>query len=88
VIDAMNTALMQLFGRNGSFKKVVIFSDSIAAINTQNKYVHFSSWHLKAMHPSCGTAVPIKYQTPTYMVMILSDLVLNSKGQCITHQEA
>jgi hypothetical protein len=27
-IEAMNTALMQLFGRNGSFEKAVIFSDS------------------------------------------------------------
>jgi hypothetical protein len=31
-IEAMNTALMQMFGRNGSFEKAVIFSDSSVAI--------------------------------------------------------
>jgi hypothetical protein len=31
-IEAMNTALTQMFGRNGSFEKAVIFSDSSAAI--------------------------------------------------------
>jgi ribonuclease HI len=33
-IEAMNTALMQLFGRIGSFEKAIIFSDSSAAIQS------------------------------------------------------
>jgi hypothetical protein len=32
--ETMNTALMQLFGRIGSFEKAVIFSDSSAAIQS------------------------------------------------------
>jgi hypothetical protein len=33
-LEAMNTALMQLFGRIGSSEKAVIFSDSSAAIQS------------------------------------------------------
>lgn len=28
-IEAMNTALIELYGRNGSFEKAIIFTDSI-----------------------------------------------------------
>jgi hypothetical protein len=28
-IETMNTAIIELFGRNGSFEKAVIFNDSI-----------------------------------------------------------
>jgi hypothetical protein len=28
-IEAMNTALIELFGRNGSFEKAIIFTDSV-----------------------------------------------------------
>jgi hypothetical protein len=36
-IEAMDTALMQLFGTIGSFGKAVIFSDSSAAIQSIGK---------------------------------------------------
>jgi hypothetical protein len=39
----MNTALMQLFGRIGSFEKAVIFSDSSAAIQSIAKLAALSS---------------------------------------------
>jgi hypothetical protein len=35
--EAVNNALMQLFGRTGFFKKAVIFSDSVTAIQSTAK---------------------------------------------------
>jgi ribonuclease HI len=35
--EAMNTALMQIFGRTGSFTKAIIFSDSITATELRKK---------------------------------------------------
>jgi ribonuclease HI len=42
-IEALNTALMQLFGRIGSFEETVIFSDSSAAIQSIAKLDALSS---------------------------------------------
>jgi hypothetical protein len=41
--EAMNTPLLQLFGRTGSFKKGVIFSDSIIAIQLTAKFYELPS---------------------------------------------
>jgi hypothetical protein len=49
-IEAMNTALMQLFGRTGSFKKTVTFSDSSAAIQSIAKLDVLPSKRVTEIH--------------------------------------
>jgi hypothetical protein len=51
-IEAMNTALMQLFGRTGSFEKAVIFSDSSAAIQLTAKFDALPSKRVTDIHSS------------------------------------
>jgi ribonuclease HI len=48
----MNTALMKLFGRNGSFEKAVIFSDSSAAIQSIAKLDALPSKRVTEIHSS------------------------------------
>jgi hypothetical protein len=48
----MNTALMQLFGRIGSFEKAVIFSDSGAAVQSIAKLDAFPSKRVTEIHSS------------------------------------
>jgi hypothetical protein len=54
-IEAMNTAIMQLFSITGSFKRVVIFSDSIIAIQLIAKLDALPSKSVPEIHP------PIKF---------------------------
>jgi ribonuclease HI len=51
-MEAMNTALMQLFGRTGSFEKAVIFSDSSAAIQSIAKLDALPSKRVAEIHSS------------------------------------
>jgi ribonuclease HI len=51
-IEAMNTALMNLFGRIGSFEKAVIFSDSSAAIQLIAKLDAHPSKRVTEIHSS------------------------------------
>jgi hypothetical protein len=48
----MNTALRQLFSRTGSFKKTVIFSDSIASILSTAKFDILPSKRITEIHSS------------------------------------
>jgi hypothetical protein len=48
----MNAALMQLFGRIGSFQKAVIFSDSSAAIQSIAKLDALPSKRVTEIHSS------------------------------------
>jgi ribonuclease HI len=65
-IEAMNTALMQLFGRIGSFEKAVIFSDSTAAIQLLAKLDALPSKRLTEIHSSIellqGLQKDVKFQ--------------------------
>jgi ribonuclease HI len=65
-IEAMNTALMQLFGRNGSFEKAVVFSDSSAAIQLIAKLDAIPSKRITEIHSSIkllqGLQKDIKFQ--------------------------
>jgi ribonuclease HI len=62
----MNTALMQLFGRTGSFEKAVIFSDSSAAIQLIAKLDALPSKRVTEIHSSIkllqGLQKDIKFQ--------------------------
>jgi hypothetical protein len=51
-IVAMNTALMQLFGRIGSFEKAIIFSESSAAIQSTAKLDALPSRRVTEIHSS------------------------------------
>jgi hypothetical protein len=48
----MDTALIQLFGRNGSSENAVIFSDSISAIQSIAKFVTIPSKRVTEFHSS------------------------------------
>jgi hypothetical protein len=48
----MNTALVQLFGRTGSFEKAIIFSDSILVIQSVAKSDALPSKSIIEMHSS------------------------------------
>jgi ribonuclease HI len=65
-IEAMNTALMQLFGRIGSFGKAVIFSDSSAAIQLIANFDALPSKRVPEIHSSIkllqGPQKDIKFQ--------------------------
>jgi ribonuclease HI len=70
-IEAMNTALMQLFRRIGSFEKAVIFSDSSAAIQSIAKLDALPSKRVTEIHSSIkliqGLQKDIKFQCiPSY----------------------
>jgi hypothetical protein len=49
-IEAMNTALIPLFGGIGSFEKDVIFSDSISAIQSVVKFDALPSKNITKIH--------------------------------------
>jgi hypothetical protein len=56
----MNTALMQLFGRIGSFEKAVIFNDSSAAIQSIAKLDALPSKRVPEIHSSIKLLRPSK----------------------------
>jgi ribonuclease HI len=64
--EAMNTALVQLFGRIGSFEKAVIFSNSSAAIQSIEKLDALPSKRVEEIHSSIkllqGLQKDIKFQ--------------------------
>jgi hypothetical protein len=51
-IEEMNTALMQLFGRTGSFEKSATFNDSITATQLIAKSDALPSKRVTEIHPS------------------------------------
>jgi ribonuclease HI len=65
-IETMKTALMQLFGRTGSFEKAVIFSDSSAAIQSVAKLDALPSKRVAEIYSSIkllqGLQKDIKFQ--------------------------
>jgi hypothetical protein len=51
-LESINTSLRQLFGRTGSFKRAVIFSDSTAAILSVAKFYALPSRSITEIHSS------------------------------------
>jgi hypothetical protein len=71
----MNTALIQLFGRNWSSENAVIFSDSISAIESTEKSDTLPSKRVTEIHSSIkffkGHQKNIKFQwLPSYCGVI------------------
>jgi ribonuclease HI len=64
--EAMNAALIQLFGRTGLFEKVIVFNDSISAINSIAKSDTLRSKRVTEIHSSIkmlkGLQKDIKFQ--------------------------
>jgi ribonuclease HI len=88
----MNTALMQLFGRIGSFEKAVIFSDSNTAVQSIAKLDAFPSKRVIEIHSSIkllnGLQKDLKFQwIPSHCGIMGNEMAdyLAKKGTEIKH---